>query len=82
MPRKITQIASDNDRLIALCGDGTMWMLDLVELPKSEWEELPEIPGNKNQKKKTTKPEDVDDDSLESQQGLRRQAQAFPHAPE
>jgi hypothetical protein len=45
MPKKITQIAIGGDRVIALCGDGTLWTLDMIDMSQPmRWEDLPRIP--------------------------------------
>jgi len=52
MPRKITQIASCGDRVIALCGDGTLWTLDLIDMSQPvSWEDLPRIPDKTDNNK-------------------------------
>lgn len=45
MPRKITQITVGGDRVVALCGDGTLWTLDLIDMSQPiSWEQLPSVP--------------------------------------
>lgn len=40
--RKVVQLVSLNNSLIALCGDGTMWEKNMYQ--GSKWEQVEEIP--------------------------------------
>ena len=54
-PKNITQIATDNDRIFALCADGTLWMMDTVDPTRHLWEQLPEI-SKSNEVERNSKP--------------------------
>jgi hypothetical protein len=42
---KVVQICVESDRVYALCADGSVWALDVLDTKSgSKWERLPEIP--------------------------------------